>query len=105
MELNNHKGLGIRFRVHLSAPKGGLVQMLQDPDGEWVSHEEYLRKCGQLNSTMDLVGALMVALDDTKANLERMTEKSSCQAEAINAYDKKLNEAKAEIERLKGGHS
>ena len=31
----------------------------------------------------------------------RLKEKSACQAEALNAFDKKLREAEAEVERLR----
>ena len=33
----------------------------------------------------------------------RLKEKSACQAEALNAFDKKLREAEAEVERLNTG--
>ena len=43
IELGEHKGDGIRYAMHLSAPKGGSAQMLRDPDGGWVSWEDYAR--------------------------------------------------------------
>ena len=43
IELGEHKGEGIRYAMHLSAPKGGSAQMLRDPDGGWVSWEDYAR--------------------------------------------------------------
>ena len=43
IELGEHKGDGIRYAMHLSAPKGGSAQMLRDPDGGWVSWEDYSR--------------------------------------------------------------
>jgi len=43
IELGEHKGDGIRYAMHLSAPKGGFAQMLRDPDGGWVSWEDYAR--------------------------------------------------------------
>jgi hypothetical protein len=49
----------------------------------------------------DLVGCLIVQLDDMKAELDRVKYKSECQAEGINAFDKKLREAEAEVTRLK----
>jgi hypothetical protein len=42
-ELKEHNGNGIRYAIHLSAPKGGSAQMLRDPSGDWVSYEEYSR--------------------------------------------------------------
>ena len=40
-ELGSHNGDGIRFRMYLSAPKGGVAQMLRDPAGDWVTYDEY----------------------------------------------------------------
>jgi hypothetical protein len=71
-ELAAHEGSGIRYRMHLSAPNGGVAQMVRSPDGMWVEHAEYERKCVQLKHVMDLVGALMVELDDTKAKLKEI---------------------------------
>jgi hypothetical protein len=74
-ELAAHEGSGIRYRMHLSAPNGGVAQMVRSPDGDWVEHAEYERKCVQLRHVMDLVGALMVELDDTKAKLKEIERK------------------------------
>ena len=41
--LGQHNGDGIRYAMHLSAPKGGTAQMLRDPSGDWVSWEDYAR--------------------------------------------------------------
>ncbi len=41
--LGQHDGDGIRYAMHLSAPKGGSAQMLRDPAGGWVSWEDYAR--------------------------------------------------------------
>ena len=41
--LGQHDGDGIRYAMHLSAPKGGSAQMLRDPEGGWVSWEDYAR--------------------------------------------------------------
>ena len=101
MELKAHNGTGIRHSMHLSAPHGGSVQMLRDPEGNWVPYEDYQRKLAQLQNVMDLVGALMVELDDTKAKLDRMTETSKCQTECLDAFDRKLGEARHELVRLR----
>lgn len=37
----------------------------------------------------------------TLEDYERLKYKSACQTECLDAYDKKLNEAKAEVERLR----
>jgi uncharacterized small protein (DUF1192 family) len=41
VNLGEHQGDGIRHSMHLSAPKGGLAQMLRDPDGQWVPFADY----------------------------------------------------------------
>jgi hypothetical protein len=41
--LEQHNGNGIRYAMHLSAPKGGAAQMLCDPAGGWVGYEDYAR--------------------------------------------------------------
>lgn len=41
MELHQHQGDGIRYSMHLSAPKGGIASMICDPSGNWVSWEDY----------------------------------------------------------------
>jgi hypothetical protein len=43
VSLGQHDGDGIRYAMHLSAPKGGTAQMLRDPAGGWVSWEDYAR--------------------------------------------------------------
>ena len=50
IELGEHKGDGIRYAMHLSAPKGGSAQMLRDPDGGWVSWEDYARLKAEVES-------------------------------------------------------
>ena len=42
-DLGQHDGDGIRYAMHLSAPKGGSAQMLRDPAGGWVSWDDYAR--------------------------------------------------------------
>ena len=42
-KLGSHNGDGIRYSLHLSAPKGGVAQMLRDPEGDWVPYEENAR--------------------------------------------------------------
>jgi hypothetical protein len=42
-DLGQHDGDGIRYAMHLSAPKGGSAQMLRDPAGGWVSWEDYAK--------------------------------------------------------------
>ena len=72
MELSEHQGKGNRYDMHLSAPNGGVAQMVRRPNGMWVTYEDYNHKCVQLQHVMDLAGALMVELDDVKAKNEQL---------------------------------
>jgi hypothetical protein len=39
--LGEHQGDGIRYEMYLSAPAGGLAQMLRNPAGNWVGYADY----------------------------------------------------------------
>jgi len=39
--LGEHQGDGIRYEMYLSAPAGGLAQMIRNPAGNWVGYAEY----------------------------------------------------------------
>ncbi len=60
--LGEHRGNGIRFDMHLSAPNGGVAQMLCRPEGQWVSWSEY---------------------DKLKAENERLRKAGDAMAEAM----------------------
>jgi hypothetical protein len=42
-ELGTHDGAGNRYVMYLSAPQGGVAQMLRNPEGNWVPYEEYAK--------------------------------------------------------------
>lgn len=65
MELKEHNGNGIRYSMHLSAPNGGLSQMVRDPDGNWVHYYEY-------GSLLAEVTKLRADAEASKAELERL---------------------------------
>ena len=65
MTLGQHDGDGIRYAMHLSAPKGGSAQMLRDPAGGWVSWGDYAR---------------------LKADVERLTKAGDAMAAVITQY-------------------
>jgi len=48
---------------------------------------------------------MMKRIGELKAENARLKEKSECQAQAIDAFDKKLREAEAEVARLKTENS
>jgi hypothetical protein len=89
MELKSHDGDGIRYAVHLSAPKGGLAQMIRDPQGSWVAWEDYAK--------------LQACLTDLKAEADKL----KAEPDALTAYlyaaelgKKEIKRLKAEVERL-----
>jgi hypothetical protein len=41
INLGEHQGDGIRYEMYLSAPAGGLAQMIRNPAGNWVGYAEY----------------------------------------------------------------
>jgi hypothetical protein len=103
MELKEHTGDGIRYSVHLSAPKGGLAQMVRDPDGNWVHHFEYgslLAEVTKLRAEAEASKAELVRLR-TLANylfMESQNEKKRSTTEAIandqfKSYTRRLEKA------------
>jgi hypothetical protein len=67
VNLGEHKGDGIRHSMHLSAPKGGLAQMLRDPDGQWVPFADYEKVKSELD---DLKAKHAVAMVYLKIKLQ-----------------------------------
>jgi hypothetical protein len=62
INLKTHNGNGIRFAMHLSAPKGGCAQMLRDPDGDWVSWNDYARLKAEVERLRKAGDAMAFAL-------------------------------------------
>ncbi len=76
--LGEHQGNGIRFDMHLSAPNGGVAQMLCRPEGQWVSWNEYEKLKAQNDSQQyagtelcrvmeDILGSGMVTCQISRA--------------------------------------
>jgi predicted RNase H-like nuclease (RuvC/YqgF family) len=82
-ELGSHKGNGIRYIMHLSAPNGGVGQMLRHPDGNWVPHENYAHLKGE-------VGRLRKELEESQENYHLVNELAG----------KEMTRLKTEVERL-----
>lgn len=112
IELGEHKGDGIRYAMHLSAPKGGSAQMLRDPAGGWVSWEDYAR-LKALTSEMDkTINASQAECRRLKAEVERLTELNAtislrydATKSMLDGCAKEIEEMEAEVERLQSIHS
>jgi hypothetical protein len=83
-ELGSHKGNGIRYIMHLSAPNGGVGQILRHPDGNWVPHENYAHLKGE-------VGRLRKELEESQENYHLVNELAG----------KEMTRLKAELARLR----
>ena len=62
--LGEHQGSGIRFDMHLSAPNGGVAQMLCRPEGHWVSWSEYQKVKAQNDSQQYAGNELARVMED-----------------------------------------
>jgi uncharacterized small protein (DUF1192 family) len=105
--LGQHDGDGIRYAMHLSAPKGGSAQMLRDPAGGWVSWDDYARLKAevekwekntqlmgrQLNDELEQVARL-------KAEVERVGAENSHLHKGIYSLSLNVGQLKDEVERL-----
>jgi hypothetical protein len=128
-ELGSHKGEGNRYVMYLSAPAGGIAQMLRNPEGNWVPYEDYARLkaeverltegnecldqmhekemarsaflCEEVNRTTAWGRGLESDLSWARAEL--MQVKAELERVRLIAHDNKqaLYNAKAEVERLK----
>jgi hypothetical protein len=85
--LGQHDGDGIRYAMHLSAPKGGTAQMLRDPAGGWVSWEDYARLKAE-------VERLTKAGDELHAFLINYIVDSRISSAYLNKLDDGWNAAK-----------
>ena len=113
-DLGEHDGDGIRYAMHLSAPKGGSAQMLRDPAGGWVSWEDYARlKADVERLTFDPLTYLddqgewmprhthLAAVARLKAEVERLTAEVSYDKRCELHTDKLAAEfTQAQVERL-----
>ena len=73
-DLGQHDGDGIRYAMHLSAPKGGSAQMLRDPAGGWVSWEDYARLKAEVERLQSIHSIDSIGIEQLKAEVERLTK-------------------------------
>lgn len=106
--LGEHQGSGIRFDMHLSAPNGGIAQMLCRPDGQWVSWNEYEKLKNEnerLTMIKDACKRMIKRRDkwifERRVEIERLRASSFVTAVPVEQYE----ELKAEVERLTKAHS
>ena len=85
-ELGSHKGNGIRYIMYLSAPSGGVGQMLRHPDGHWVPHENYAHLESEVRS-------LRKELEEAQENYHLVNELAGKEMTRLNAKVEMLQEA------------
>lgn len=97
--LGEHQGNGIRFDMHLSAPNGGVAQMLCRPDGQWVSWNEYEKLKAEVKRLQHLA--------NQSEFYRSQLQKDTCRLEniqmqdAFKHYEAENARLKAENERLR----
>ena len=85
---------------------GDVMQSAEDGDYvEWRDYKRVLNEIELLNGTVKY-WEIEARTDHDRwlrvlEDYERLKEKSTCQAECLDAFDKKLRAAEAEVERLK----
>jgi len=108
-DLGQHDGDGIRYAMHLSAPKGGSAQMLRDPAGGWVSWEDYARLKTEVERLEKEVWRMKVFKgidEDTKATLKDALNTVPEWAKVLETIENNARletdniALKAEVERL-----
>ena len=99
--LGQHDGDGIRYAMHLSAPKGGSAQMLRDPAGGWVSWEDYAR----LKAEVERLTSDLQMEKENEDRLVREWQKANNEVYGLQTQVAALiddqTRLKAEVERLK----
>ena len=98
--LGQHDGDGIRYAMHLSAPKGGSAQMLRDPAGGWVSWEDYARLKAECQARQAENSVLAVECDSLKAEVERLTQLNDTLSLRYDATKSMLDGCAKEIEEM-----
>ena len=63
-ELGTHNGAGNRYVMYLSAPQGGVAQMLRSPDGNWVPYADYAFLKAEVERLKNNVAYLDTKLDE-----------------------------------------
>ena len=99
-DLGQHDGDGIRYAMHLSAPKGGIAQMLRDPAGGWVSWEDYARLKAECQARQAENSVLAVECDSLKAEVERVGAENSHLHKGVYSLSLNVGQLKDEVERL-----
>lgn len=99
-----------RFKVaNIQAQQtlGGDV-MQADEEGDYVEFRDYRRALDEIEMLKHTIKYWEIEAQTDHArwlrvmeDYERLKDKSACQTECLDAYDKKLRAAEAEVERLK----
>jgi FtsZ-binding cell division protein ZapB len=107
--LGEHQGDGIRYSMHISAPAGGLAQMIRNPEGNWVGYAEYAAlQAENERLTKERNHYRWASINDGIACNERARENQDLenQIDALKAENERLRKAgddmDAYLKRLDG---
>ena len=101
--LGEHQGDGIRYEMYLSAPAGGLAQMIRNPEGNWVGYADYAALQAEVERlTKERDHYQWASTNDGIACNERARENQELenQIDELKAQNERLRKAGDEMARV-----
>lgn len=87
-QLGSHNGEGNRYYMYLSAPQGGVAQMLRSPDGQWVPYADCARLKDEVERLDALCKQLMKQHSDISCENIRLRASSFVTAVPVEDYER-----------------